>query len=34
MKNVKSEELFSFGSKRCEALADRVMGKLQMLVNS
>jgi RNA polymerase sigma factor (sigma-70 family) len=29
MKNVRSEELFSFGSKRCEALADRVMRNLE-----
>jgi RNA polymerase sigma factor (sigma-70 family) len=34
MKNVKSEELFSFGSKRCEALADRVMEKLELVVGA
>ena len=30
MKNVKSEELFSFGSKRCEALTNRVMEALEL----
>jgi RNA polymerase sigma factor (sigma-70 family) len=30
MKNVKSEELFSFGSRRCDALTHRVMEKLAM----
>ena len=34
MKNVKSEELFSFGSKRCEALADRVMERLELMVGA
>jgi len=34
MKNVKNEELFSFGSKRCEALADRVMEKLELVVGA
>jgi RNA polymerase sigma factor (sigma-70 family) len=34
VKNVKSEELFSFGSKRCEALADRVMEKLELVVGA
>jgi RNA polymerase sigma factor (sigma-70 family) len=30
MKNVKSEELFSFGSKRCEALTNCVMARLEL----